>query len=124
MWQKVFALAARAEVQARDVFDLGVLLDSRHDKRHGPVEAGFLRAHLTDEILREAGRRALEISPQEFRDQVAEFLPTEKRARHSAAWLETQVAVATFIEDVRRQPLDTGQVPALPKRGRVGGRNQ
>ena len=122
LWQKVFALAARTEVQARDVFDLGVLLDPRHDERHGPVDPEFLRAHLTDEILGEAARRALEITTEEFRDQVAAFLAPENRARHSGAWVATQVAVASFIEDVQHQPLATGQVPALPNRRRVGGR--
>lgn len=122
LWQKVFALAARTEVQARDVFDLGVLLDSRHDERYGPVDVGFLRAYLTDEILQEAARRALEITSEEFREQVVAFLPPERRSYYAAEWVTTQVAVASFIEAIQQKPLAPDQVPTLPPRRGGGGR--
>ena len=116
VWQKVFALANRAAAQARDVFDLGVLLEPRLDDRYGRVDVSFLRAHLTDDILREAAQRAVAVTPQEFRDQVAAFLAPEAQLRQTDAWETTQLTVATFIEDVSRHPTAPGHKPRVPRR--------
>lgn len=125
LWQKIAALALRTEVQARDVFDLALLLESRLDTRYGAVDAGFLCTNLTDSVLQEAARRALEISREEFRDQVAAFLAPDARLRHTSAWEAAQVTVASFIENVERTPRLPGQVAEPPRRGaRLPGRRR
>jgi len=116
VWQKVFALANRAAAQARDVFDLGVLLEPHLDARYGSVDVSFLRAHLTDDILREAAQRAVAVTPQEFRDQVAAFLAPEAQLRHTDAWETTQLTVATFIEDIAHHPTAPGHKSRVPRR--------
>lgn len=65
--QKVEALAGRSETQARDVFDLDLLL------RREPVAAGTVAAALRER----AAERALELPYAAFRDQVLPFLDTE-----------------------------------------------
>src|SRR6266487_3832121 len=56
--QKIAALALRAEVQARDVFDLALLAHGDTDR----LDLPFLRSRLTDDSLREAHRRALSLA--------------------------------------------------------------
>lgn len=65
--QKIEALAGRSETQARDVFDLDLLL------RRQPE----LRAPSTAELREEAAGRALELPFAAFRDQVLPFLDPE-----------------------------------------------
>jgi KaiC/GvpD/RAD55 family RecA-like ATPase len=70
---------------------------------------------LTDRILQEAERRALDLSHEEFRDQVAAFLPSQSHARSTAQWEHTQVSVASFVDKIKRQSLAPGQAPELPR---------
>lgn len=100
--QKIAALALRTEVQARDVFDLEILLNPSLDARLPAVDVATLREHLTNQVLHEAASRALEISLDEFRDQVAEFLPRDRRQYHTTRWETVQVRVASFIEEIER----------------------
>lgn len=65
--QKVEALAGRSETQARDVFDLDLLLRRQPDAA-GPVTA---------ELRERAAERALELPFAAFRDQVVPFLDPE-----------------------------------------------
>jgi hypothetical protein len=62
--QKINALASRAHVQARDVFDLFVL---GAGTLRG-IDTGFLRRWLDEATLRNARGRALEISHAEYSD--------------------------------------------------------
>lgn len=65
--QKIEALAGRSETQARDVFDLDLLL------RRQPIVAGTI----DPQTLGRAAERALELPYAAFRDQVLPFLDSE-----------------------------------------------
>jgi hypothetical protein len=75
--QKIGALALRNEVQARDIFDLGVLGTTSIDA----AEAPFLRQSLPDSVLRKAAARALEIPFAAYRDKVLDYLEPVDRAQ-------------------------------------------
>lgn len=88
--QKVEALAARRQTQARDVFDLDLLL------RSGPVDLTSL-----DFATRAAAaERALDLSFAEFRDQVLEFLEPDAAELYDTeeAWVTMQTEVAERVE--------------------------
>jgi Nucleotidyl transferase AbiEii toxin, Type IV TA system len=87
--QKVAALAGRSETQARDVFDLDLLLRQR------PLAAGALDG----ETLKAAADRALELPFDAFRDQVLPFLePDAAELYDAAAWEQMQTFVAEKLE--------------------------
>lgn len=88
--QKVLALAQRTQTQARDVFDLDLLLRSRSAAPKA----------LDAEVLRSAAERALDLSFAEFRDQVVEFLEDGAVALYDSpeAWEGMQVHVAGKLE--------------------------
>jgi predicted nucleotidyltransferase component of viral defense system len=78
--QKVEALEARNETQARDVFDLSLLL------RRDPA----LAAPLDPGLRERAAERAMELDYRAFRDQVLRFLDPEiaELYRDPASWEE------------------------------------
>lgn len=91
--QKILALARRPQAQARDVFDLDLLL------RRQPLPAG----HLDPDLLAEAVGRALELSFEEFRQQVVEFLEPDAVLLYDSpgAWDQMQTSVAQQLEAAR-----------------------
>ena len=91
--QKVRALAGRSETQARDVFDLDLLL------RRRPLAPGSLDA----EVLTEAGERTLQLPYGAFRDQVLPFLEPDALELYEdeAAWEQMQTFVAGRLEEAR-----------------------
>jgi hypothetical protein len=91
--QKVRALAGRSETQARDVFDLDLLL------RRCPLPPGALGA----KVLTEAGDRALQLPYDAFRDQVLPFLEPDALELYEgeAAWEQMQTFVAAKLEEGR-----------------------
>jgi hypothetical protein len=97
--QKIAALGLRAEVQARDVFDLALLARKSADT----LDLPFLRSHLNEDTLREAYRRALSLSYDQYRSTVVEFLDPSQRAGlgSESAWDEQRLFVARLIEDVQ-----------------------
>ena len=94
--QKVLALAGRQFVQARDVYDLNVLAPSGQ----AAEAVGSLAHEVDDEILQRAHDRTLEISYDEYRGQVVEFLPGGVRADHKldVVWDEMRLNVASLLE--------------------------
>jgi Nucleotidyl transferase AbiEii toxin, Type IV TA system len=89
--QKVAALAQRSETQARDVFDLDLLL------RRDPFPAGAL----PEQLLRAAVDRTLELPFDAFRGQVLPFLePGAVELYDAAAWEQMQTFVATKLEEL------------------------
>jgi hypothetical protein len=96
--QKVEALAGRREAQARDVFDLCVLVPGAH----AGVLLEFLAENLPVEVLEAAHDRALGIGYDEYRGQVIEFLEgSEVGLRGTAdAWDEMRLRTAALIEAV------------------------
>lgn len=99
--QKIEALGGRREAQARDVFDLQVLLPG------APTEAllQYLAEALRPDRLEEAYSRALAISYREYEGQVFEFLGEQARSRYGAesAWDEIRLRVAALIENVLKR---------------------
>jgi hypothetical protein len=96
--QKVSALAHRSETQARDVFDLKLLLDA------GAVlllEGGKSKNELDLACARALSARALSVSFDEFQAQVVAYLPPEWQEYYSApgAWDQLQEQV---VEVLRR----------------------
>lgn len=83
--QKVLALARRSHTQARDVFDLDLLL-----RRH-PLAPGAIA---TEDIDNAIGR-ALELPYDAFRDQVLPFLEPEVAEDYDDP--ETWTAMQTFV---------------------------
>jgi predicted nucleotidyltransferase component of viral defense system len=91
--QKVAALALRKETQARDVFDLDLLL------RRFPPEQGSIAR----ERLDKAAALALGIPYDAFEDQVLRFLENEvvDYYRPRAAWDQMRLFVAEKLEAAR-----------------------
>lgn len=91
--QKVRALAGRSETQARDVFDLDLLL------RRRPLAPGSLDTR----VLEEAADRALRLPYDAFRDQVLPFLEPDAMELYEdeSAWEQLQTFVAERLEEAR-----------------------
>ena len=91
--QKVAALAGRPQTQARDVFDLELLL-RRHSLVKGSLDAALLEA---------AVERALEQDYAAFRDQVLPFLESGASGlvASPAAWEQIQTFVSDRLEAAR-----------------------
>ena len=99
--QKIGALAGRVHVQARDVFDLHVLVRA--------TPQGDLVRRLADTLgaqeLRLAYDRALEITFEEYQGQALEFLEGESADRYGteSAWDEIRLQAASLLERVMEQ---------------------
>lgn len=93
--QKVGALAQRVETQARDVFDLELLLRRHRDA----IGAGQIEAHLLDVAV----ERAFELPFQAFRDQVVRFLDPEIANLYDdrASWERMQTFLAERLMELR-----------------------
>ena len=91
--QKIKALAGRSETQARDVFDLDLLL------RRQPLPAGTIDR----QILERAAERGLELPFTAFRDQVLPFLDPEVTELYDtpATWEQIQLFVAETLLPAR-----------------------
>jgi predicted nucleotidyltransferase component of viral defense system len=89
--QKARALAGRSETQARDVFDLDLLLR----RQSGAVDS------IDSEILADAADRALDLPFAAFRDQVLPFLEPDIAELYdtAAAWEQMQVFVADKLSE-------------------------
>ncbi len=84
--QKVRTLASRPETQARDVFDLDLLL------RRKPLDKGAIEA----DVLTSAAKRGRELPFEAFRDQVQPFLDPDVAELHKepATWDQMKQFVA------------------------------
>ena len=91
--QKVLALAGRSETQARDVFDLDLLL------RRRTLEPGTLDS----EVLGAAVDLAMQLPYAAFRDQVLPFLEPEAVELYEgeASWEQMQTFVAEQLEEAK-----------------------
>ncbi|MBU1121439.1 MAG: nucleotidyl transferase AbiEii/AbiGii toxin family protein [Candidatus Omnitrophota bacterium] len=94
--QKINALSARTVIQARDIFDLYILMPqykiSKKDKLN------------LDEIkLNTAHENIFEVSVEQFRDTVLAYLSIEDQKVYNAdlVWDEIKLKVAGFIEELR-----------------------
>jgi predicted nucleotidyltransferase component of viral defense system len=93
--QKVTALAHRSETQARDVFDLELLL-----RRH---PAAVSRGAIGSRTLDLAVERAMELPLRAFQDQVIRFLDADivDLYDNPTAWQTTQLFVAGRLMELR-----------------------
>jgi hypothetical protein len=92
--QKVTALALRSQTQARDVFDLELLM--RRDRDAAPS------GRLEPQVLEAARNRALELPIEAFRDQVEPFLDPEVADlyRDPATWEQIREFVVARLGEM------------------------
>lgn len=93
--QKISALAGRAEVQARDVFDLAALCESGRD-----FDLALVGRNVETGVLIAARERAFELGNDAYASQVLEFLDERDRATHADRWEEYQLVTAMLIESI------------------------
>jgi len=86
--QKCHALVGRSETQARDVFDLDLLLAGAQ-----------LSSSLSAEIAEAAAERALSLDFGAFRSQVVAYLPATQQPAYSTpeVWTDMQLRVASAV---------------------------
>jgi predicted nucleotidyltransferase component of viral defense system len=94
--QKIAALALRAETQARDIFDLKLLIDA------GAGTAPLQKAQAAQ--LEAAIDNAMSIGFEDFMGQVVAFLEPEHQAdyRERAAWDALQQQVVDALQNLKR----------------------
>lgn len=95
--QKIEALATRATIQARDIFDLYVL-SSQYDKN-----SEFKIPNIRQDKCITAYDNVFQISFGHFRDTVISYLPSEDQSSYnsSSIWEEIQLKTANFINDLK-----------------------
>ena len=93
--QKVLALALRAQVQSRDIFDLKLLLDAGGARKPLPANA--------EEQLATAIENALQVDYDAFAGQVLAYLEPEYQEHYGNrnAWSELQQQVVDALEGLR-----------------------
>lgn len=96
--QKIVALASRAAVQARDIFDLHILISRPGEIGSSPAAAVSDGPDLA--MLRKARDRVYEVGFEMFRDTVLSYLSSEDRKAYDRpeAWDEIRLRVAEFLE--------------------------
>lgn len=101
--QKLEALEGRSTVQARDIFDLGLL--TAGPPREDPELVKPLAEHMTAEQLQGAYDRVFLLEYSDYEGQVVEFLPPDEQAdyRGPDAWERLQLRVAFLIEAVQKR---------------------
>lgn len=97
--QKVAALANRAALQARDIFDLYILTSQIN-----LPELKQVKTSVGKNTLREARQRLFEVSFSHFRDTVLAYLSqADQRAYNSeAGWDEVKLRVAAFLAELEK----------------------
>lgn len=93
--QKIRALAQRSETQARDVFDLELLLRQHRD--------AIGKEEIEQRVLDVALERVFELQYEAFRDQVVNFLEPEVADLYHdpAVWDQIQAFVAERLMELR-----------------------
>ncbi len=95
--QKIGALAGRSVVQARDVFDLGVLFARSGSKVDalGPIRS----------LLPKAIERAMDVSYADFKSQVGSYLQPDHLDTYGSreAWDALQMRVVDLLEKARHE---------------------
>ncbi len=97
VFQKIEALASRSVVQARDVFDIYILIPQVIAS-----EAKQSKTPLSESTLKKAKENAIEISFEQFRDTVVSYLAPEDRAVYDkpAAWDDIKLKASEFIDKI------------------------
>jgi len=94
--QKIDALAARAVIQARDIFDL-YILSSQFDP------ARLKEIKIENTRLTKAYENIFEVSFERFRDTVISYFSAEDQAIYNSdsLWDEIKLKVSDFIDELR-----------------------
>ncbi|MEA2015911.1 MAG: nucleotidyl transferase AbiEii/AbiGii toxin family protein [Actinomycetota bacterium] len=94
--QKIYALASRPAVQARDIFDLYIL-----SSKYSRSEIGKLRI-LKKDKLEKAYKNLFSVTFEQFRDSVVLFLASEEQVRYNSTliWDEMKLRIADRIEEI------------------------
>jgi len=94
MSQKIEALSSRAAIQARDIFDLHILIPRLGDDRSVGVITGR-------DTLRNARDRVFDVGFDQFRDTILAYLDPEDQGRFNDAgiWDGIRMQVADFLEN-------------------------
>jgi len=93
--QKTEALAARAVVQARDIFDIYILSSQFiPDKAH--------KGRLDNVKLKKACQRIFEVGFNQYRDTVLSYLSSDDQTLYGipSSWDEIKLKTANFIEEL------------------------
>lgn len=103
--QKIVALASRSQVQARDVFDIHLLLRAERSRDL----SRFLASAVAGRTLGSAYERALRITYSQYEGQVLEFLDDKARERYGSAerWDELRLRTAALVEAAMSQQGET-----------------
>lgn len=93
--QKIKALAGRSVVQARDVFDLGIL------HAGGFANATLISQSLSRQVLTKAQQNIISLGYEDFSGQVLEFLDDEEREHYDSPkqWETLQNTVSGLFSD-------------------------
>ena len=97
--QKIQALAQRSVLQARDIFDLFLLLSSQYD---GTAAWG---GQVSKAVLKTAHDNIFLVGFSQFRDTVVAYLEAEDQKSYSssAVWDEIKLKTALFIEELKNE---------------------
>ncbi len=96
LMQKVEALASRATVQARDIFDIYIL----HSQF---VPDNSKKGIINNSRLKKAHQRVFEVSFNQYRDTVLSYLSPEDQALYGtpSLWDEIRLKAVSFIEELK-----------------------
>jgi len=94
--QKINALASRAAIQARDIFDLYILLSQVDDNALKGLK------QLSPAVVSGAYERIFEVDFAVFKDTVVSYLPDEDCKIYGtvSCWEEIKLKAANFIEEL------------------------
>lgn len=101
--QKIEALAGRTRIEARDIFDINLLLDG-WDKPPRQL-VSFLANAVEETTLRLAHERTLQLDYREYESLVVRFLEDDvrKRYRTESKWDELRLRAASLIEEIEAE---------------------
>jgi len=91
--QKIKALASRSQIQARDIFDIYMLLATQ-----GKIMTSDSKIH---DFFAKAQENALAVSFQDYKSQVVSYLPVEYQTQYDSqtVWDNILLAVINILED-------------------------
>lgn len=95
--QKIDALATRTIIQARDIFDLYILISQYTPNKTEEIKINGAK-------LTRAYDNVFEINFEQFRDTVISYLSSEEQVLYNSAslWDEIKLKVVSFIEELRK----------------------
>jgi len=98
--QKIEALASRAVIQARDIFDLYIL-----SSQYGGSKEQEAQVKLNKNKLLKAYENIFDVGFEQFRDTVISYLLPEDRLAYNSisSWDEVKLKTAEFLKDLLKR---------------------